>query len=144
MESMSPASLALREEFFFSFSFFNCWAIEEALWEGVTHSQFVLRIWNSSLPDTWRANGQAGEEFSGTGEDESPMLFIFNINLLMDLAVLGLRCSIWGLHWIVWGFVRHGALSLAMALRLSCSTGCQVLAPNQGSSPCPLHCKVDS
>ena len=43
------------------------------------------------------------EEFSGRGEDESPMLFIFNINLLMDLAVSGLRCSIWGLHWIVWG-----------------------------------------
>lgn len=38
------------------------------------------------------------EEFSGRGEDESPMLFIFNINLLMDLAVSGLRCSIWGLH----------------------------------------------
>ena len=42
------------------------------------------------------------------------------------------------------GFVRHGALSLAVALRLSRFTGCQVLAPNQGSSPCPLHCKVGS
>ena len=43
------------------------------------------------------------------------------------------------------GFVCHSVLSLVVGLRLSCSIlRCQVLAPNQGSSPCPLHCKVDS
>ena len=125
---LSCSSCIAGGNFFF---FLNCWATGEALWEGVTHSQFVLRIWNSSLHDTRRANGQAGKEFSGRGEDESPMLFIFNINSLIDLAVSGLRCSIWGLHWIVWG------LCVSQRTLSSCGTQAQLLHRMPGLSSQP-------
>ena len=63
-------------------------------------------------------------------------LFLILIYLLIWLcrvfaAARGVFTEPWG------GFVRHGAPSLVVALRLSCSTGCRVLAPNQVLSPAP-------
>ena len=70
-------------------------------------------------------------------------LFFFLI-YLFNLAVLGLSYGMQTLHCIMWHLLLQGLESLVAVLRLSCPTACGILFPDQGSSPCLLHCKVDS
>ena len=57
------------------------------------------------------------------------------------------HCSVWASHWGGFSWCRAPALgaqaSEAVALKLSCPVACGIF-PDQGSNPCPLHCKVDS
>ena len=86
------------------------------------------------------------QEKSSQGEVKmNPLHYLFLILIYwliwlcrVFVAACGVFTEPWG------GFVRHGAPSLVVALRLSCSMGCWVLAPNQVLSPCPVHCNVDS
>ena len=103
---------------------------------------------------------------------ERPIPFLFSFLKNTYLAALGLSCSTWNLRCNVWDFIAAHRPSNGGTPIRSCSerapephgfSGCSVQAlkswcvgsvvapshmgslfPNQGSNPCPLHCKVSS